>query len=76
MLSGCASNRPPQTLTRTERVKVLPPVTLVQDTPAPLEKLDTNGGLVETIIGYRKALGDANRDKRALREWARKEEAK
>jgi len=69
MLSACAS-KPPQTFTRIERDKVLPPTVLMQDTPPPIERFDSNWSLVETILEYRKALLRANGDKKALREWA------
>ena len=52
-------------------VRELPPVELLRDCPAVVEKFKTNGDLATTILDYRDALATCNIDKQALREWAK-----
>jgi hypothetical protein len=61
-LPGCAS--------KTKFLRELPPVDLLADCPEVIEKYDTNGDLVGTILDYRQALGTCNIDKESLRKWA------
>lgn len=64
LLASCAAVGPgPQ--------RILPPVELLQDCGEPPILAGTNGQLAETILNLRDALRGCNRDKAALREWAR-----
>ena len=51
-------------------VRELPPVELLADCPEVVERVKTNGQLVETILDYRASLSTCNTDKEALRKWS------
>lgn len=61
LLTGCSSM---------QIVRELPPPDLLSDCPIVVERLRTNGDLVNTILAYRTALSTCTADKASLREWA------
>lgn len=62
LMASCASVTPQ---------RLLPPVELLQDCPEPPFTATTNGLLAEYALQLRDALRGCNRDKAALRDWAR-----
>lgn len=48
-----------------------PPEELMRDCPRPKVDVTANAGLAEGILDYDEALRLCNKDKAALREWAR-----
>ena len=61
-LPGCSSP--------VKYVREKPPVELLADCPAVVERVETNGQLVETILDYRASLATCITDKESLRKWA------
>lgn len=64
LLASCAAVSPTP-------VRLLPPVELLQDCAEPPFTATTNGLLAEYALQLRDALRGCNRDKAALREWAK-----
>jgi hypothetical protein len=62
-LIGCA--------TTGTTVKLLPPVDLLQDCPAPVYTITTNRDIALAIPAWKRALALCNNDKASLREWAK-----
>lgn len=62
-LVGCA--------TRTEYVRELPPLELLEDCKATQSEVKTNGQLALALLAARYDLAKCNIDKRSLREWAK-----
>jgi hypothetical protein len=63
LLASCAAVAPPS--------RVLPPLNLLQDCAEPSVTAATNAQLLDFTLRLRDALRSCNRDKEALREWAR-----
>lgn len=57
--------------TATPGLRLLPPVELLQDCSEPPYRTGTNGQLAEALVSFRDSLRACNRDKAALRDWAR-----
>lgn len=64
-LIGCVAK--PVTVTRI--VPVLPPISLIQDCPAPALAGDTFGDVVGLTVDLQEALATCNADKASLRKW-------
>lgn len=67
MLIACSST--PKVLIETKYVKVLPPLSLIQDIPEPTWLGTTNQDLVSYVIEQELVIKQCNSDKQLLREF-------
>lgn len=67
--SGCSAVK---IVRQVETLKLAPPAPLLRETATPVLRGNTNRDLLNFALELRAALREANADKAALREWARK----
>ena len=76
-LAGCSATPEPIIVTKTETVKLTPPLVNLLPTPLPepSRPIDTNRELRNHVEQLYQAIGQCNGDKRAVRAWSNRQGA-